>query len=92
MLSALGCRGRNLIGSRGGDDAADTSGDASIADASTGTDAVPGAVDPVVSRAWTWQRCGTIASEAADRAALFDPNGGVAVLGEHGVRQYDASG
>jgi WD40 repeat protein len=65
-------------------------GDASVADA--GTDGARDAVDPLVSRAWTWQRCGTIAAEGPDKAAVFDPTGGIAVLGERGVRRYDPSG
>jgi hypothetical protein len=124
ILATSGCRGRNLIGSRGsdggtpdlsiadsaasedrtsptdvsspdlfgpGDAGADADGgDASLVDAAT--DGAPDAIDPLVSRAWTWQRCGTIAPEAADKAALFDGNGGIAVLGERGVRLYDAAG
>ena len=53
---------------------------------------VPRPVDPQISRAWTWQPCGTIASDAADLAAVFDREGNIAVLGARGVRLYDASG
>jgi len=52
----------------------------------------PRPVDPQISRAWTWQACGTIASEAADLAAGFDPEGNIAVLGARGVRLHDPSG
>jgi WD40 repeat protein len=53
---------------------------------------VPRPVDPQISRAWTWQPCGTIASEAADLGAVFDREGDIVVLGASGVRVYDASG
>jgi WD40 repeat protein len=53
---------------------------------------VPPPVDPQISRAWTWQPCGTIASDGADLAALFDREGNIAVLGARGVRLYDAAG
>ena len=53
---------------------------------------VPRPVDPQISRAWTWQPCGTIASDGADRAAVFDREGNIAVLGARGVRLYDGSG
>ena len=53
---------------------------------------VPRPVDPQISRAWTWQPCGTIASEAADLAAVFDREGNIAVLGASGARLYDGSG
>ena len=52
----------------------------------------PRPVDPQISRAWTWQPCGTIASDGADQAAVFDREGNIAVLGARGVRLYDGSG
>ena len=52
----------------------------------------PRPVDPQISRAWTWQPCGTIAPDGADRAAAFDREGNIAVLGARGVRLYDGSG
>jgi WD40 repeat protein len=53
---------------------------------------VPRPVDPEVSRAWTWQPCGTIAAAAADQAAVFDRAGNIAVLGARGARLHDGSG
>jgi hypothetical protein len=51
------------------------------------------AVDPAVSRAWTWTACGTLAPAAPDQAALFDADGTIAVLDVDGrIRTYDASG
>jgi len=51
------------------------------------------AVDPAVSRAWTWSACGTLAPTAPDRQALFDLDGSIAVLDEDGrIRTYDSSG
>ena len=53
----------------------------------------PMAVDPAVSRAWTWTACGTIEPAAPDQAALFDADGSIAVLDDAGrIRTYDASG
>jgi hypothetical protein len=53
---------------------------------------VPRPVDPQISRAWTWEPCGTIASAAADLAAVFDRAGNIAVLGASGARLHDGSG
>jgi WD40 repeat protein len=61
------------------------------ADGPVSTD-VPRPVDPEISRAWTWQPCGTIASDAADLAALFDREGDIAVLGARGARLHDGAG
>ncbi|HYJ07705.1 MAG TPA: hypothetical protein VEX18_01815, partial [Polyangiaceae bacterium] len=49
-------------------------------------------VDPEVSRAWTWEPCGTLQPAAGDREALFDADGRIVVLGASGVRVYDAAG
>jgi hypothetical protein len=52
----------------------------------------PRPVDPQISRAWTWQPCGTIASDGVDRAAIFDREGNIAVLGARGAHLYGGSG
>src|SRR4051812_34305044 len=52
----------------------------------------PAAVDPAISKAWTWQPCGTVEPEAAVRAALFDASGQIVVLGPNGVRVHEATG
>jgi WD40 repeat protein len=81
------------IGSDGPPGNADTTGPDGGAppDGPASTDAPP-PIDPQISRAWTWQPCGAIASDSADLAAVFDREGNIAVLGARGVRLYDASG
>jgi WD40 repeat protein len=54
--------------------------------------APPMPVDPEVSRAWTWQSCGSLRPQGADRAALFDASGNIVVLGPMNVRVHRATG
>jgi hypothetical protein len=105
--AVAGCRGRKplggssddgglsdlSIGSDGPPGNADTAGSdgGAPSDGPASID-VPRPVDPEISRAWTWQPCGTIAADAADLAAVFDPEGDIAVLGARGARVYDGSG
>jgi len=67
------------IGSDGPPGNADTTGPdgGAPSDGPASTD-VPRPVDPQISRAWTWQPCGTIASDVADLAAVFDREGNIA--------------
>ncbi len=98
-LPIVGCGGRanrnDLAGgARGGEASGGGSGGAASTEGGSGgaVDEPPQPVDPEVSRAWTWQPCGTLLPEPADSAALFDSSGQIVVLGARGVRVYDSSG
>jgi len=106
-LALAGCRDRKALGgprSDGGVPDLSLGSDRSTGDADTavhdggapsdgpGSTDVPRPVDPQISRAWTWQPCGTIASDAADLAAIFDREGNIAVLGARGARLHDSAG
>jgi WD40 repeat protein len=105
--AGAGCRERKALGGPSYDgglsdlsvgfDGPFGNADTTIADGGAPSDGpastdVPRPVDPEISRAWTWQPCGTIASDAADLAAVFDRAGNIAVLGARGARLHDGSG
>jgi len=105
--AVAGCRGRKPLGRPSydgglsdlsiGSDGPPGNADTTVPDGGAPSDGpasidVPRPVDPQISRAWTWQPCGTIASDAADLAAVFDREGDIAVLGARGARVYDGSG
>jgi WD40 repeat protein len=107
LAATAGCRGRKALGGPSYDgglsdlsiglDGPPGTADATAPDGGAPSDGpastdVPRPVDPQISRAWTWQPCGTIASEAADLGAVFGRQGDIVVLGAPGVRVYDASG
>ena len=105
--AGAGCRERKALGGPSydgglsdlsiGSDGPPGNADTTVPDGGAPSDGpastdVPRPVDPQISRAWTWQPCGTIASDAADLAAVFDREGNIAVLGARGARLYDGSG
>src|SRR5450631_2648180 len=87
-----GASGGESARSGAGGAAPSSGGSAGSTEDGGAVDELPAPVDPEVSKAWSWQPCGTLNPEGADRAARFDASGRIVVLGPNGVRVHESTG